>query len=451
MPNITLQDYLLTPLYLIFFYKVAYLFREKYYPRGHSWRKYFLPGLSAKILGAIIFALIYEYYYKGGDTFEFFRHSRIINTAFDTSAGSWYRLMTHKADGTNLTDAYSLSQMYWYEDVSSYTIARLGAFIGLFCFTKYLIIAITFAVISFTGAWALFVTFASQYKNLHGKIAIATLFMPSLIIGGSGFFKDPICISTVGWITYFFYLFFDKKKISLPAIVFLISCVLLCYYIKSYIVLSLVPLLALRAILVFKKKIFRAGSIAVKILFLFILLFAARYAYRQTRSFIDGLQGEKLASTIKLQKDYLLRISVDEEGSSYDLGDFEPTLGAIASKFLPAVNVTLFRPYLWESKKVLVFFLALESLGILMLTIWLFISVSPLRILKKIYRDPNLILCLGFSIIFAFFVGISSYNFGALSRYKIPCIPFFMLFLFITADKGNGAREQKSSPQPAVS
>jgi hypothetical protein len=34
-------------------------------------------------------------------------------------------------------------------------------------------------------------------------------------------------------------------------------------------------------------------------------------------------------------------------------------------------------------------------------------------------------------LIFAFAVGISSYNFGALSRYKIPCLPFYALGLVL--------------------
>ena len=46
-------------------------------------------------------------------------------------------------------------------------------------------------------------------------------------------------------------------------------------------------------------------------------------------------------------------------------------------------------------------------------------------------KDPNLLFFITFSLIFAFAVGISTYNFGALSRYKIPCLPFFGAFLLI--------------------
>jgi hypothetical protein len=48
-----------------------------------------------------------------------------------------------------------------------------------------------------------------------------------------------------------------------------------------------------------------------------------------------------------------------------------------------------------------------------------------------IVKDPYVLFCLVFSLIFAFAVGISSYNFGALSRYKIPCLPFYGAFILI--------------------
>jgi hypothetical protein len=40
-----------------------------------------------------------------------------------------------------------------------------------------------------------------------------------------------------------------------------------------------------------------------------------------------------------------------------------------------------------------------------------------------------------FSIIFAFSVGFTSYNFGTLVRYKIPLMPFYYIALFILSDK----------------
>jgi len=57
--------------------------------------------------------------------------------------------------------------------------------------------------------------------------------------------------------------------------------------------------------------------------------------------------------------------------------------------------------------------------------------VGPLKAWKTINKDPTIQFCLIFSLVFAFAVGISSFNFGALSRYKIPCLPFYALALIL--------------------
>jgi hypothetical protein len=68
---------------------------------------------------------------------------------------------------------------------------------------------------------------------------------------------------------------------------------------------------------------------------------------------------------------------------------------------------------------------ALESLMMLALTIYMIFKMKS-RVFVAM-RDPNIIFCLVFSITFAFAVGISTFNFGTLTRYKIPLIPFYFL------------------------
>ncbi len=120
-----------------------------------------------------------------------------------------------------------------------------------------------------------------------------------------------------------------------------------------------------------------------------------------------------------------------EEGSAYDLGNIEPTVPGMLSKFPAAVNVTLFRPYVWESKKIIVLLSAIEALFFIYFTLLVFFRNGFFKTLSWIFTNPNLLFCFVFTLIFAFAVGISSYNFGALSRYKIPCLPFYGAFLVI--------------------
>ncbi|MBL0145287.1 MAG: hypothetical protein IPP48_05575 [Chitinophagaceae bacterium] len=51
-------------------------------------------------------------------------------------------------------------------------------------------------------------------------------------------------------------------------------------------------------------------------------------------------------------------------------------------------------------------------------------------------KDPTVIYCLLFSLLFALFVGVTTSNFGSLVRYKIPCMPFYVIAMYIIYDRG---------------
>lgn len=82
---------------------------------------------------------------------------------------------------------------------------------------------------------------------------------------------------------------------------------------------------------------------------------------------------------------------------------------------------------------------AMEALVLLLLTFYLLAS-KPASFFRSL-SNPNVLFCFVFSVTFAFAVGVSTYNFGTLSRYKIPLLPFFAVGLILVADQAN--RERK--------
>ena len=84
---------------------------------------------------------------------------------------------------------------------------------------------------------------------------------------------------------------------------------------------------------------------------------------------------------------------------------------------------------------------AIESLLFLVFTVFTFLKVGPIKVYRFISNDSFLLMCVVFAIFFGFAVGFSSYNFGALSRYKIPCVPFFVAALFIIRYKYKEAKQ----------
>ena len=118
-------------------------------------------------------------------------------------------------------------------------------------------------------------------------------------------------------------------------------------------------------------------------------------------------------------------------GSGYSLGELDFTPIGILMKVPASINFTFFRPYLWESNSLVVLVAAIESLLVTLLFLWAFLKAGIFKSIKLLFSHPFIMFCLTFSLIFGFFVGFTSYNYGALVRYKTPCLPFFYVILFL--------------------
>lgn len=441
MQYLTIWDLVLTPVYLGILIFIARRHRDKNYPPGHPLRRYYLPGLYVKFGGAIFIGLIYAYYYKGGDTFNFFYHSKIINSALSDSFITWVKLIFRVPVDSDPKLYTYVSQMSWYNDVSSYTVASIAAVLGLLSGTSYIPIALLFAFISYTGIWAMYKTFWKIYPLLHKELAIAFLFIPSTFVWGSAVFKDTICMFGLGWLTYCTFRIFVNRDFSIKNLFLLCLSFYLIALIKLYILLAFIPALSLWLLLTYSSRIKTAASrFLLNILFIGITAGAFFFFSERFAKELNKYSLENIAQTAANTQGWISYVSDAQEGSRYDIGKFDPTILGMLTKFPQGVVVTLFRPFLWEAKKPIVALSALEALAFLFFTLQL-IFKNGFKIITWTRRDPNLFFFLVYSLIFAFAVGVSTGNFGTLSRYKIPCMPFYAAYLLILL------RHQKAEAQ----
>jgi len=117
-------------------------------------------------------------------------------------------------------------------------------------------------------------------------------------------------------------------------------------------------------------------------------------------------------------------------GSSYDLGITDFSTGSLIKAIPLGINVAFFRPYLWETHSFFQLIAALQSLFFLYYTVRTVLRCG-FSIFFILATDPLMLFSLSFSLLYGFVAGFTSYNFGALDRYKIPALPFFMLTLVI--------------------
>lgn len=122
--------------------------------------------------------------------------------------------------------------------------------------------------------------------------------------------------------------------------------------------------------------------------------------------------------------------------SNFDLGvEFDGTFSGLIKLAPVAVFTTFFRPFIWESHKMSQMIASLESTVLLFLTLFIILKAGLINFIKLILSDPLIMYCFLFSIVFATFVGASTLNFGTLVRYKIPCLPFYIISLFLIYEK----------------
>ena len=153
----------------------------------------------------------------------------------------------------------------------------------------------------------------------------------------------------------------------------------------------------------------------------------------------------------KIQSSY----SAVTEGndSQFSLGvDFDGSPGSLLKLAPAAIIATLFRPFLWEVRKVSQLLSAFESLGVLLLTLFTLWKVGIRFFVRNIIKDPAIMYCFTFAILFALFVGATTPNFGTLVRYKIPAMPFYVLAIFLIRNNYDLQIKNKLKPNavPAV-
>ncbi len=423
-----LRDFIVTPLLIIIIVVAAYLIRP--YVTDEINRRYFFPALILKMLGAIALGLIYQFYYNSGDTFIYHTHgSRQIWEAFMSSPSKGLKLLF--ATGKYDPGLYEYADKIWYfRDQKSYFIIRLAFLFDLLTFSTYSATAVLFAVLSFAGGWMLFLTFHNRFPQRSHWLAMASLFVPSVIFWGSGLLKDTVTLACIGMVTYEINRLFLQRKVNLGHILILLLSVYCIFSIRKFVLQAFLPAVILW---ISTANLDRIRPTILKIMFLpitVIVIVALSYFFISKVGEGDKKYSlENLGETSRVTA-YDIRFWTGKDaGSGYTLGELDGSISSMLTLAPQAINVTLFRPYPWEIRNVLMVLSSLESTALFFITIYCLLRYGG-RMLHN-WSSPEVLFCLVFALVFAFGAGVSTYNFGSLTRYKIPILPFYLIALIL--------------------
>jgi len=431
--TIAYWEYVLAILYIITLY--IYFARQKNVKLKHAPEyRFYLWGLMAKLFGGVAFSLIYFYYYEGGDSTGYFYSGVAMRNLAIVDPMEYLRQMlgdnSMRAHSVYTLDTAKPYQFMFFDD-RTFAVVRIASVFAMVTFNSYLISTLLMASASFFGIWACYRTFVSYFPQLSGPLVTGFLFMPSVVFWGSAILKDTITFSAVCWWVHAVDEVFFKRRHVLSKVAVMIVSALMIILIKPYIFMVLLTA-TLLWLFYFRLVGIRNSIVKFVLLPISLVLFVGSTLFILSK--LEGALGQfsldNAIHSIEVTQADMVR-SEQYGSNSFDVGQFDGTWWGVLSKFPAATNATLFRPYIWECNNFTMYLSGIENTWVLGMTILALFRAGPRFFVRCVTGVPLLLMTTTFALLFAFVCGVSTPNFGALVRFKIPMVPFFISTMFI--------------------
>ena len=279
---------------------------------------------------------------------------------------------------------------------------------------NYYTVNICLSVFLFLLNWKFFQYIRTKINCSDKAAFICVMLIPSVGFWSSALMKDSFTFTfNLVFIMCFAKLFFDRK-IRISTIFGLLFSAYVLMELKVYILYASIAacMVWLGSGYLKKVKSTLFKFVVAPILVLIIAL-GGMYALSFVGSNVGGHYGNV---------DSML-----SQAHSFDIGNFDGSLGSLISMGPKAIVAGLYRPFIFESGNAVMLLSGLENTALLLLTLYVFFKAGVKYTIKQILGNPFVSMCLLFSVVLALGIGISTSNFGALVRFKIPLIPFFAL------------------------
>ncbi|MBP7699052.1 MAG: hypothetical protein KA101_00285 [Saprospiraceae bacterium] len=287
-------------------------------------------------------------------------------------------------------------------------------------------------------------TILPAYKE---QSVYAIFMLPTVILWASGMYKDTLAYTSLCMVIYCTFRIFITHTFKLKHWLILLIAAWLISITKSHVMIVF-------AFLGFwvigsNTKWFTLGlKIIIYSLSIAILLVVFDYALGSLeKSQLDIARFSDLKKLTGVIKGYnqFFKSDTNLAGSSYDIGTFEPSFKGIV-RLLPAgFVVTFYRPFIWETRNPVLMLNLVESMILLLMTLNVLFKLR-IKIFTIITGNSFLLFCFLYTFFLGAMIGITSFNFGSLARYKTPVMPFFAFLIFVLYSKAKEIKKKRNPP-----
>ncbi|MCX7862017.1 MAG: hypothetical protein N2449_03410 [Bacteroidales bacterium] len=370
---------------------------------------------------SFIVYFIYTHYYTdrtNADIFKYYDDGKILYSSIYSHPSDYIKMLTGINEDEKHLWNYYQKMNFWikpydFEIINeNKTLIRINAFLSLFSFDNYFIHALFFVFLSFCGLFAIYKVLSQYVLNHHLVFSYIIFLFPSTLFWSSAILKESLVFFSLGFSLYYFNLWYNKAqwKYLISFIIFM----LLLMVSKIYIFLLVLPSAFYIFITKFSPKFNKTFLFLIFHVICFLFFFYSEW-------FIPYNFSEIV--TIK-QHNFINMSEAFNAGSKIYLPYLDDNIISFALLTPIALINTLFRPFIWEAHNILSLLASLENIVLLL---WMFIT--------SIYfskRQINIMLLFSFSFTIMLFIliGVTTPVLGAIVRYKIPALPFFLFILF---------------------
>lgn len=419
-------------------FAATFIVHQTFY-RGTATAKYLYAAIGLKLFGALSFTAIHKFYYGDGDTIAYFKRGSSISSKLYSDPQAFFDVMMMKSGDFSIWHSDILSV---FNNSTIVPVIKLCAVLNVFSFQSIWGTAILFAALSTIGLWALFRVFNDLFPDLELQMAFSTLMVPSTFFWGSGIMKDTMVIACVGFLVAgFYYLFIKRSEFILSALLIAISISLIAT-LKIYVLFAIIPSLLIWFSLHYWQKIktWELRTFAFIGTLVFVLPLVA-IVYLLVGDLIISLFARQIIIATRYQLWH--EVIQGANNSFYNLGHIDLSFFGLLMKAPAAINVALFRPYIFEIRSAIMVPSFVESSFYILGCLWVLFRAGFFGFFRIIFSNPALIAFSFFVLAMAYITGFTSFNFGALARYKIPLIPFFTAILFVVSAEASKRRLRK--------
>lgn len=427
---LTLEGVLLIIGYLALAFLIVWFISLFKYKNDDETRRYFFLGFGFKMACCLGFAVIYDFYYNwGGDTYYYYTASQRLGQVLFQDSSSYFRILFDTIDYNNIqTLAPGIAYYPVLRDPSRYAVHRFLSPFAIIGGENYYTVNICLSLFLFLLNWKFFQYIRTKINCSDKAAFICVMLIPSVGFWSSALMKDSFTFTfNLVFIMCFAKLFFDRK-IRISTIFGLVFSAYIIMELKVYILYASIAgcmvWLGSGYLKRVKSPLFK--FVIAPILILIVALggmYTLRFVGESVGgkfSDVDSMLGQASVTQQDLKQEYY-------HGHSFDIGNFDGSLGSLISMGPKAIVAGLYRPFIFESGNAVMLLSGLENTALLLLTLYVFFKAGVKYTIKQILGNPFVSMCLLFSVVLALGIGISTSNFGALVRFKIPLIPFFAL------------------------